>query len=227
MRGKMKTALSGSRGRMGKALRELMEGGNGFQMTDQAHRGRAPELWNPKNIDGVIDFSLPQLFSKTLSWCVTHKKPLVSGTTGLNARHKKSLQEAGQVIPVFYAENMSRGIWLLKGWIKSLTLPPSFQIVLEDIHHKNKKDRPSGTALRLKAGLPSSLQRKVKVISERRGREFGTHRLILKGGNEEILLQHRAFNRKVFAEGALKALKQLKRRPPGLYSVEDIYGGNE
>ena len=220
----MKTALSGSAGRMGKTLQELIESAKGFQVTEQAHRGRPPKLWNPKNIDGVIDFSLPPLFSKTLSWCVANKKPLVSGTTGLTARHKKSLQTAGQIIPVFYAENMSWGIWLLKNRIKNLTLPPSFQIVLEDIHHKNKKDRPSGTALRLKAGLPSSLKRKVKVISERRGREFGTHRLLLKGTNEEILLQHRAFNRRVFADGALKALKWLKSRPPGLYSVEDIYG---
>ena len=220
----MKTALSGSTGRMGKALRDLLESAKGFQVTDQAHRARAPKLWNPKNIDGVIDFSLPQLFSETLSWCVAHKKPLVSGTTGLAPRHKKSLQTAGQIIPVFYAENMSWGIWLLKNRIKNLTLPPSFQIVLEDIHHKNKKDRPSGTALRLKAGLPSPLRRKVRVISERRGREFGTHRLLLKGMNEEILFQHRAFNRRVFADGALKALKWLKNRPPGLYSVEDIYG---
>ena len=211
---------------MGKALQELIESTRGCQVTAQAHRGFAPSLWDPKNLDGVIDFSLPPLFSETLSWCVRHKKPLVSGTTGLTTRQKNNLQQAARKIPICYAENMSWGVWLTKNWIKSLIPPSSFQILLEDIHHKHKKDRPSGTALSLKASFSPSLRKKVRVTSQRRGREFGTHRIILKGAEEEILLQHRAFNRQVFAKGALKALKWLKSQPPGLYSMEDIYGFN-
>lgn len=222
----MKVALSGSTGRMGRALQELIENTRGYQVTAQAHRGVSPSSWNPKSLDGVIDFSLPPLFSETLSWCVTHKKPFVSGTTGLTAQHKRNLQQAARKIPICYAENMSWGVWLAKNWIKSLAPPSSFQILLEDIHHKYKKDRPSGTALSLKASFSPSLRRKVKVISERRGREFGTHRIILKGAAEEILLQHRAFNRQVFAKGALRALKWLKDQPPGLYSMEHIYGSS-
>ena len=220
----MKVALSGSTGRMGKALRELIENTKGFQVTAEAHRTCPPSSWDSKNLEGVIDFSLPPLFSKTLSWCVIHKKPLVSGTTGLTAKQKKQLEQAAQKIPICYATNMSWGIWLVKNWVKILSPPSSFQILLEDIHHKNKKDRPSGTALSLKSSFSPSLKRKVKVISERRGREFGTHRIILRGEEEEILLQHKAFNRQVFAKGALRALKWLKGRPPGFYSMDDIYG---
>ena len=220
----MKVALSGSTGRMGKALRELIENTKGFQFTAEAHRKCPPSSWDPKSLDGVIDFSLPPLFSETLSWCVIHKKPLVSGTTGLTAKQKKQLEQAAQKIPICYATNMSWGVWLVKNWVKTLSPPSAFQILLEDIHHKNKKDRPSGTALSLKSSFSPSLKRKVKVTSERRGREFGTHRIILKGEEEEVLLQHKAFNRQVFARGALRALKWLKDHPPGLYSMDDIYG---
>ena len=216
-------ALSGSTGRMGRALRELIESARGFQITEEAHRKCSPSSWDPKRLDGVIDFSLPPLFSETLSWCVIHRKPLVSGTTGLTAKQKKCLQQAAQKIPICYAANMSWGIWLIKNWVKTLSPPSSFQILLEDIHHKNKKDQPSGTALSLKASFSPSLRRKVQVTSERRGREFGVHRIILRGDEEEILIQHRAFNRQVFARGALRALKWLKGRPPKLYSLEDIY----
>lgn len=220
----MRAALSGSTGRMGKALRELIENTKGFEVTAEAYRGLPPSSWNPKNLDGVIDFSLPPLFSETLSWCVTHKKPLVSGTTGLTIKQKKSLEQAARKIPICYGTNMSWGVWLVKNWVKTLSPPSSFQILLEDIHHKHKKDQPSGTALSLKSSFPPSLKRKIKVTSERRGREFGTHRIILRGKEEEILLQHTAFNRQVFAKGALRALKWLKGRSPGLYSMDDIYG---
>ena len=219
----MKVALSGSTGRMGQALQELIKNTKGFKVTEEAHGGCSPSSWDPKNLEGVIDFSLPPLFSETLSWCVTYKKPLVSGTTGLTAKQKKNLEQAARKIPICYATNMSWGVWLVKNWIKTLSPPSSFQIVLEDIHHKNKKDQPSGTALSLKSSFSPSLKRKVKVISERRGREFGTHRIILRGEEEEILLQHKAFNRQVFAKGALRALKWLKGRPPGLYSIDPIY----
>ena len=222
----MKVALSGSTGRMGKALQELIKNTRGCQVTAQAHRSLAPSSWDPKSLDGVIDFSLPPLFSETLSWCVAHKKPLVSGTTGLIAQHKKNLQQAARKIPICYGTNMSWGIWLAKSWIKSLAPPSSFQILLEDIHHKHKKDQPSGTALSLKASFSPSLRRKVRVTSERRGREFGTHRIILRGAKEEILLQHKAFDRQVFAKGALRALKWLRNQPPGLYSTEHIYGSS-
>ena len=220
----MKVALSGSTGRMGRALRELIENTRGFQITAEAHGNCLPSSWEPKNLDGVIDFSLPPLFSETLAWCAAHKKPLVSGTTGLTAKQKKTLQQSARKIPICYATNMSWGIWLVKNWVKTLSPPSSFQILLEDIHHKNKKDQPSGTALSLKASFPPSLKKKVEVTSERRGREFGTHRIILRGEEEEILLQHKAFNRQVFAKGALRALKWLNGRPPKLYSMDDIYG---
>ena len=121
----MKIALSGSTGRMGQALQELIKNTKGCQITEEAHGGCSPSSWNPKNLEGVIDFSLPPLFSETLSWCVTYKKPLVSGTTGLTAKQKKKLEQAAQKIPICYATNMSWGVWLVKNWIK-----PSLPLLL-------------------------------------------------------------------------------------------------
>ena len=134
-----------------------------------------------------------------------HKKAFVSGTTGLSAQQKQALKKASQKIPVFYGENMSGGVFLFSQWLKTLFYQ-SPKIQLEDIHHKNKKDKPSGTAIRLKNSLPSFLQKRLKLISVRKGREFGTHRLTLKTKEEVLVLEHRALNRDLFAKGALQAL---------------------
>ena len=220
---KIKTALSGSTGRMGTTLRELIEKSEDFEIGATANRKADSSAWNPREVEGVIDFSLPPLFSKTLSWCVTHKKPFVSGTTGLSTEQKKDLKSASLLIPAFYEENMSWGIWFIKTCLAHLT-GKGLKISLEDIHHKDKKDKPSGTALSLQKALPPSMQKGIKIVSVRKGKEFGIHKLILQGEDEEVTLQHSALSRRVFATGALKALKWLSSRPPGLYSLKDIYG---
>ena len=219
---KIKTALSGSTGRMGTALRELIEKSKDFEIRATANRKTDSQAWNPREVEGVIDFSLPPLFSKTLSWCVAHKKPLVSGTTGLSTEQKKDLKSASVLIPAFYEENMSWGIWFIKTCLSHLS-GGGLKISLEDIHHKDKKDKPSGTALSLQKAFPPSMQKEIKTVSVRKGKEFGTHKLILRGEEEVVTLQHSALSRRVFAIGALKAFKWLSSKPPGLYSLKDIY----
>ena len=102
---------------------------------------------------------------------------------------------------------MSWGIWLIKSWIKKFSDSKIIDISLEDIHHKEKKDKPSGTALRLKMSFPKGVQKKVKISSIRKGREFGTHRIYFKAPEETVLLEHQALNRKLFARSALNAFK--------------------
>ena len=109
--------------------------------------------WQARQISGVIDFSAPPLFEQALFWCLKHKKPFVSGTTALSPAQKRKLKQAGQKIPVFYEENMSWGIGQITKWIQNMRLPEG-ELLLQDIHHKNKKDRPSGTALKLKKHFP-------------------------------------------------------------------------
>ena len=117
---------------------------------------------------------------------------------------------------------MSWGIWQMGQWIASLK-GASPETVLKDIHHKHKKDSPSGTALRLQKLFPPVLKDKLKIVSIREGVHFGTHRVELKTPTETLTLEHQALSREVFAEGALRALKWLVKQPPGFYGPEDLY----
>ena len=216
-------ALSGDRGRMGKSLKKLIKKSVFMKVTAGANRDHSPKSWKASQIDAVIDFSLPDLFVQSLSWSVRNKKPFVSGTTGLGLSQKRALKKAGKTIPVFYGENMSGGIFLLTEWLKNL-FNEEVGILIEDIHHKDKKDKPSGTALRLEKSLPPFLKEKVKIKSLRRGREFGTHRILIKSSEEVLVLEHRALNRELFAKGALQALFFILKKKKGFYEPFHLYG---
>ena len=219
-------ALSGDRGRMGKSLRRLIKKSVFMQVTEGANRDNSPKNWKASQIDGVIDFSLPDLFAQSLSWSVQNKKPFVSGTTGLSLSQKRALKKAGKTIPVFYGENMSGGIFLLTKWLKSL-FNEELAILIEDIHHKDKKDKPSGTALRLEKSLPFFLKEKIKMKSLRKSKEFGTHRILIKSSEEVLVLEHRALNRELFAKGALQALFFILKKKKGFYEPFHLYGSGK
>ena len=118
---------------------------------------------------------------------------------------------------------MSGGIFLLTKWLKDL-FNEETQVLIEDIHHKNKKDRPSGTALKLEKSLPPFLRKNTKIKSIRKGAEFGLHRLSIKNKEETLILEHRAINRELFARGALQALLFLLEKKTGYYDPSDLYG---
>ena len=226
---KIKVALSGASGRMGTAVKTVIKKKSSeFKLTyvtPSVFNLKLSDLddWDKKSITGVIDFSSAELFALILRWSVLNKKPFVSGTTALRPSDKRLLKSASKKIPVFYEENMSWGIWQMKRWISSVS-KQNYKILLEDIHHKNKKDKPSGTALKLQKHFPTFAQKLLKVKSIRKGREFGTHRVYFKSSQEQVLIEHKALDRQLFAEGALKALQWLVKRPAGLYSFEDLYG---
>ena len=157
----IRVALSGDRGRMGKSLQKLIKKSKKFTLAAGANKDISPLMWKDSLIDGVIDFSLPELFIQSLKWSVEHKKPFVSGTTGLSPSQKKALKRASQSIPVFYGENMSGGIFLLSQWLQDLFYR-DVEIFIEDVHHKDKKDKPSGTALRLAGSLSPFLKKHLK-----------------------------------------------------------------
>ncbi len=207
---------------MGKSLKKLIKKSAHLRVAEGANRSRSPKSWKASQIDAVIDFSLPRLFSRSLSWAVRHKKPFVSGTTGLSPSQKKNLKTAGQTIPVFYGENMSGGVFLLRRWLKDL-FDEEASALIQDIHHKDKKDKPSGTALRLKESLPAFLQKKAKIKSARKGGEFGLHRVLIKSSEEILSLEHQALNRELFAKGALRALFLIVKKKKGFYGPSDLY----
>ena len=215
--------LSGDSGRMGSAVQDLIKKrGSGFRVEAKASLGAHFVSWPSRKIKGVIDFSAPVLFSQILSWCVKNKKPFVSGTTALSVAQKRALKKASKKIPIFYEENFSWGIWQITRWMQEAS-DSGGKILLEDLHHKNKKDRPSGTALKLKKNMPNLLQKKLKIKSFRVGQVSGTHRIIFQNKEEVVLVEHKALSRHLFARGALKALKWLIKQDAGLYSFEDLY----
>ena len=218
----LKIGLVGHSGKMGKSLQKLIKKSPLFEMTAKARTEDCFLSWKKKEIQAVIDFSSPKLCLKSLEWCIKNKKAFVSGTTGLSSKQKQALKKAGQVIPVFYSENMSVGVYLFSQWMKAIS-SSDFQFLLEDYHHKDKKDKPSGTAIRLKNHLPKASQKKLKIKSYRKGKEFGTHRLILKSKEEVLTLEHKALGRDVFSKGALKALQFLIKKRKGFYDVKDLY----
>lgn len=194
---------------------------------------------------GVIDFSTLSGLENVLDLCVKFKKPLVVGLTGLEEKHKLAIQKASESIPLVYSPNMSVGVNLLFKLteISAKVLGDSFDIEVLDIHHKHKKDSPSGTAGKLKDILLDSLQRKESdviygrhgVYSERPAKEIGVH--TMRAGEvvgehtvyffspeERIEITHRAQDRKTFGVGSVKAVDFVTAKEPGLYDMFDVLG---
>jgi 4-hydroxy-tetrahydrodipicolinate reductase len=175
----------------------------------------------------VIDFSSPDYLSEILNTCVDQKLPLVIGTTGLNSNHHELISKAKQTIPILMGSNMSIGIANLKQAITNFLMSSqeSFSCNLIEIHHSQKVDSPSGTAveiMRFLEGLPGDkIQMPISINSHRIGKVFGTHRVEFHNSRETISFQHIAHSRDIFASGAIAAAQWIISNPPGLYSFDD------
>lgn len=194
----------------------------------------------------VIDFSRPVASLAVIAECVRHKKPLVIGTTGFNDEALADIAKAAQRIPIMMAPNMSVGVNLLFVLAKMATQAMGYSADAEIIeaHHKHKVDAPSGTALKLGEAVASARGRPLADLRVpvreghtgvrapgsigfsviRAGEIVGDHTLLLATDNEHLEIRHQAFNRKSFADGALRAAHWLHRRKPGLYDMEDVLG---
>ena len=180
------------------------------------------------NISAVIDFSSPDGFIACANYCIENTIPLISGTTGLSEEHLEIVSTAKKSIPILLASNMSLGIANLKSSIEqyllSISAPSNCQII--EIHHTNKKDSPSGTAIEIQSfleNLPGSkIDSPIDVQSQRIGDIFGIHRIIFKNGEGVTTFQHIANSRNVFARGALQAAKWIHFQEIGEYSFADF-----
>lgn len=173
-------------------------------------------------IDVVLDFSSPQILDKEIEFCLAKKLPVVICTTGHNDEQKKLIENASKTIPIFYSANTSFSINLLGAFIKKyVDFFKSFDIDIIEAHHKTKLDSPSGTAKFFAQNL-SPLSPTIHSI--RAGKIVGEHQIIFTSPYEKIVLSHTAFDRKLFAEGALKICKFLhKKTSPKLYTMDDIF----
>ncbi len=220
----LKVVLVGARGRMGKAVKELANRHGKIAIVEEVNC-REDWLRVPEDAEVVIDFSNPNGLMLALDWCLKNQVPLVSGTTGLSPGQKSQLKRASKKIPVLHSANMSLGIAALVQMLGGFKGLEKWSLEIQEIHHKNKKDKPSGTALLIRDQLTSVTGRKaIKVRSERVGRRPGTHRILAKSSKESIFLEHVAHSRKPFAEGAVAAARWIfDKGQPGLYDLRDLY----
>lgn len=177
--------------------------------------------------DVVIEFSSPSGMRDTVKWCVQHKVPLVSGTTGISPADRRLLKSAAKKIPILYAANMSLGVAVFRSMLQEFGRVPDWKFRMEEIHHTKKKDKPSGTAKMLAEELKQHVPiRNLPIRAIRRGKVPGTHQIEALGPDEEILIRHTAHDRRIFARGAIHAARWLfDKGTPGLYDLPDLYEG--
>lgn len=192
--------------------------------------------------DIVIDFSLPEACEALLEAAIKTPKPLVIGTTGLSIHQLNLLKQASENMPVLYATNMSLGVALLNKLVYQASVAlDGFDIEIVEMHHKHKKDAPSGTALTLgesaAAGRGLDLDKvrvsgrdgnigertedEIAVMALRGGDIVGRHTVGFYNDGEFIELNHTATSRNTFSKGAIRAASWLSDKKTGLYSISD------
>ena len=180
------------------------------------------------DVSAVIDFSSPDGFIACVDFCIENSIPLISGTTGLSANHLEKVGNAKKSVPILLASNMSLGIFNLKSSIEQylLSINSSSKCKIIEIHHKNKKDSPSGTAIEIQSfleNLPESkIDSPIDVESYRIGNIFGIHRIVFENAEGITTFQHIANSRNVFARGALQAAKWIHSKEAGEYTFADF-----
>ena len=197
-----------------------------------------------KKVNLIIDFTIPKCTFQVLKIAYKLKKRVVIGTTGFTKKEENLIKNYSKKIPILKAGNMSLGINLLMYLteIASSSLGRNFLTKVNETHHKHKKDYPSGTALMLGKGIAVGKNKnfysligkkylnkktfpygkKINFNSIRKGEIIGEHEVKFSSGKEIITLNHEAFNRALYSEGALTASKWLMTKKAGLYSMRDF-----
>jgi 4-hydroxy-tetrahydrodipicolinate reductase len=219
--------LVGAGGRMGKAVAAAAARNQGLTIVSGLDQG---DLLVPaiENCDVVIDFSAAEATEAVCQACADHRKPLILGTTGHSPAQRNSVVAATRKIPLVFAANFSVGVNVLFALARRAAelLGNDFDLDVVEMHHRTKKDAPSGTAKRLLEILQEARggDHPVPAQSIRAGDIVGEHTVIFAGAGERIELTHRAASRETFAVGALRAARWILSQPPGLYRMEDVLG---
>jgi 4-hydroxy-tetrahydrodipicolinate reductase len=235
--------LAGAKGRMGQAIAAVAaEQGVTIGSAVDAGDDPAPGV---AACDVIVDFSSPQATRGLLELAVARRKPIVIGTTGHGAEAKRSLAALAAQVPCVWTGNFSVGVNVLFALARQAArvLGPDYDAEIVEMHHRFKKDAPSGTAARLieiireerRLGPEALRHGREGLIGERPPGEIGVHSL--RGGDvvgdhtivfaalgERIELAHRASDRAIFARGALRAAQWVASRPPGVYDMQDVLG---
>jgi len=252
---KINLAITGCMGRMGRQLIRSSKLDKNFKLVTVTENriinkkigGIKPDLNTEnafKKANVIIDFTTPKCTFEVLKIASKLKKRVVIGTTGFTKKEENLIKKYSKKIPILKAGNMSLGINLLMYLteIASKSLGNSFLSKVFEIHHKHKKDHPSGTALMLGKGIAIGKNKdfykllgkkylnkkyfpygkKINFNSIRRGEIIGEHEVTFSSGKEIITLNHEAFDRALYSEGSFTAAKWLMNKKPGLYSMRDV-----
>ncbi len=252
---KINLAITGCMGRMGQQIIKSAKSNNSFKIValtesrtiNKKIAGIKPGLNTDKEFKKsnlIIDFTVPKCTLEVLKIAAKLKKRMVIGTTGFSKKDENLIRKYSKKIPILRAGNMSLGINLLMYLteIASKSLGNNFLSKVFEIHHKHKKDHPSGTALMLGKGIAVGknknfykligkkylnkksfpYDKKINFNSIRKGEIIGEHEVTFSSGKEIITLNHEAFDRALYSEGAFTAAKWLINKKPGLYSMRDV-----
>ncbi len=252
---KINLAITGCLGRMGQNLIKSVKSNNNFNLVALTENRKINKKINGiklninseqvfKKANLIIDFTVPKCTLQILRIASKLKKRVVIGTTGFNKKEELIIKNFSKKIPILKAGNMSLGINLLMFLteITSGSLGKNFLSKIHEVHHKHKKDYPSGTALMLAKGVAKGKNKsvysligkkflnkknfpfgkKINFNSIRKGEIIGEHEVKFSSGKEIITLNHEAFDRALYSEGALTAAKWLMNKKPGLYSMRDL-----
>ena len=240
-----KVIINGSKGRMGKALLSCGEESPEIEITAGIDLGdNLADIIN--DADAVIEFSFHEVTRDIAEMCAKYKKALIIGTTGHSEADKSAIINFKSQIPIVWASNFSTGVNTLFWLTRKATevLGADFDLEVVEMHHRLKKDAPSGTATTLSEILSEvrqvSIEKEIRhgrqgIVGERTDSEIGMHSLrggdvvgdhtvVYAGNGERLELTHKAASRNTFANGALRAAVWACSQAPGLYNMEDVLG---
>jgi len=239
----MKIAILGAAGRMGRKLCELAAGTE-LEVVSRVDVADGYDREWSADVEGVIDFSYHAALPPAITKAAERGLAYVIGTTGITPEEQKTIDAAAKRIPVVQSGNYSLGVNLLLELVRkaATVLGPEYDVEITEMHHRHKKDAPSGTALMLAKsaaagrGIANDFTYgregdigerpvgEIAIHALRGGSVVGDHTVMFAGELERVELTHKAQDRAAFAAGALKALAWAKGRPAGIYTMRDVLG---
>ncbi len=241
----LKLLVNGAKGRMGATVACCASADPELEVTAQIDLGDNL-VTALADCQAVLDFSHPEVTAAIAELCAQSNRILVIGTTGQDGPGRRIVEDSARRVPIVFAPNFSVGVNTLF-WLAQKTahiLGEDFDMEIIEMHHRLKRDAPSGTAKRLaeilletrglsyeagvrhgRTGMPGERTKtEIGMHALRGGDVVGDHTVVYAGPGERIELTHRASSRETFAKGALRAVKWAQHQPPGLYDMQDVLG---
>jgi len=250
----VKVEVFGALGRMGRSVVDVVRAAEDLQLGALFDRSAGEvrgvstrQDFGAAALEGdvLVDFSLPAATAEVFAAAREAKVPVVCGTTGIDDPGVAAIAAAAEVVPVVVAPNFSQGVTVLFALAAEAArlLGPAFDAEIVEMHHRRKVDAPSGTAARLaevvreakgferealrygrEGQVGARPDAEIGVMTLRGGDVVGEHTLLLAGAGERLELTHRARDRGIFAEGAVRAARWVVGQPPGRYDMHDVMG---